>query len=33
MTQLGIIYIVIIVACILVYFWIKTNKHLKDKAT
>lgn len=32
MTQLGIVYIVMLIALIGVYFWIKSNKHLKDKS-
>lgn len=33
MTQLGIVYIVMLIALIGMYFWIKSNKHLKDKGS
>ncbi len=32
MTQLGIIYILLIVAGVFIYFWTRSNKHLKDKS-
>ncbi len=33
MTQLGIIYILLIIAGIFIYLWIRSNKHLKDKSS
>lgn len=33
MTQLRIIYLLLIVAGIFIFFWIKNNKHLKDKGS